>query len=170
MAPVDPAPGDVRGGDEMKLAGRRKGLFLGVLAVFAIIAAALFLAVGPPKLLATTDQPDFCRQCHVMESNYEAWLHTGAHRRSKCVDCHLPNHSTGLHYVWKSIDGLKDALFFYSGRVPERIRLSSHGRTVLQENCVRCHETTVMMTDTDRKCWSCHRRVSHQHSGAMQTL
>lgn len=170
LAPAILPPGNGRGGMEMRLAGRRKGLLLGVLAVFAIIAAALFLAVGPPKLLAKSDQPDFCRQCHVMESNYEAWVHTGAHRRSKCVDCHLPNNNTGLHYVWKSIDGLKDVLFFYSGKVPERITLSSHGGTVLQANCVRCHETTVMMTDTDRKCWGCHRRVSHQRSGAMETL
>lgn len=155
----------------MRLAGRKKGLLYAVLAVSAITAAAiLFLALGPPRLLATTSQPDFCRQCHVMESNYEAWLHTGAHRRSKCVDCHLPNQNIGLHYVWKSIDGLKDAIVFYSGRVPERIRLSSHGGTVLQANCVRCHETTVMMTDTDRKCWNCHRKITHQRSGAMETL
>jgi len=39
----------------MKLAGKRKGLLFVALAAFAAIAAALFLAVGPPKLLATTD-------------------------------------------------------------------------------------------------------------------
>ena len=153
----------------MRLGERKKGLLYAALAVSAAIAAALFLVVGPRKLLATTDQPDFCMRCHVMESNYEAWIHAGAHRRSKCVDCHLPNENLGLHYVWKSLDGLKDALVFYSGRVPERITLSSHGGTVLQANCVRCHETTVMMTDSGRKCWGCHRRISHRRSGAMET-
>ncbi|PWB60659.1 MAG: cytochrome c nitrite reductase small subunit [Deltaproteobacteria bacterium] len=154
----------------MRKTGRRKVLLYAGSAVIAIVAAGLFLALGPPKLLAATDQPDFCMRCHVMESNYEAWVHAGAHRRSKCVDCHLPNQNLGAHYVWKSLDGLKDAVVFYSGRIPERIRLSSHGGGVLQANCVRCHDTTVSMTDQDRPCWSCHRKISHQRSGAMETL
>lgn len=153
----------------MTLAERRKGLLRAAVVVCALLAVALFLAVGPPRLLATTDRPDFCMRCHVMESNYEAWIHAGAHRRSKCVDCHLPNQDAGAHYLWKSLDGLKDAVVFYSGTVPERITLSSRGGAVLQANCVRCHETAVMMTDTARKCWSCHRRISHQRSGAMET-
>ncbi len=148
---------------------RKKGLLPVLLAAGVAGAAILFLAAGPPNLLATTDRPDFCARCHVMESNYEAWIHAGAHRRSKCVDCHLPNENAGLHYLWKSLDGAKDALVFYSGRVPERIALSSHGGAVLQANCVRCHETTVMMTDRERKCWTCHRRISHRRTGAMET-
>jgi len=154
----------------MRKTGRGKVLLYAGLAASAIAAVVLFLALGPPKLLAATDQPDFCMGCHVMESNYEAWIHAGAHRRRKCVDCHLPNGNVGLHYLWKSLDGLKDAVVFYSGRVPERIRLSSHGGIVLQANCVRCHETTVMKTDQDRPCWSCHRRISHLRSAAMETL
>ncbi len=148
---------------------RNRGVWIG-LAVLVLVAAGLFLAVGPPRLLATTERPDFCVRCHVMESNYEAWMHAGAHRRSRCVDCHLPNENTGLHYIWKSLDGLKDAVVFYSGRVPERIRLSAHGSTVLQANCLRCHDETVGMTDRTRQCWGCHRRISHQQSGAMETL
>ena len=154
----------------MKKAGRKSLLVVAGIAVLFAVAAGLFLALGPPKLAAATGRPDFCMRCHVMESNYEAWIHAGAHRRKTCVDCHLPNENLGLHYAWKSLDGLKDAFVFYSGRVPERIALSSHGRSVLQANCVRCHETTVAMIDTDRKCWSCHRRISHQLSGAMETL
>jgi len=143
-----------------------------VILFLAIAGAAviLFLSLGPPKLLAKTSSPDFCMGCHVMEANYEAWIHAGAHRRKKCVDCHLPNENVGLHYAWKSIDGFKDALFFYSGRVPEQIRLTSHGQNVLQANCIRCHQTTVEFIDHDRKCWGCHRRIAHKLSGAIETL
>ncbi|WP_298438913.1 cytochrome c nitrite reductase small subunit [Geobacter sp.] len=137
---------------------------------FVAIAMALFLLVGPPQLLARSSTPDFCVRCHVMESEYESWIHTGAHRRIKCVDCHLPNEHPVAHYIWKSIDGAKDAFIFYSGRVPQIIRLSAHGKVVLQKNCVRCHETTVAHIDTERHCWNCHRRVSHTRSGAMETL
>lgn len=154
----------------MRTTGRSRVFLYAGVAGLALVAAALFLTLGPPKLLATTGQPDFCAQCHVMESNYEAWAHAGAHRRARCVDCHLPNQHAAVHYLWKTLDGAKDALVFYSGRVPERIILSSRGHGVLQANCVRCHETTVMRIDTERECWSCHRRISHQRSGAMETI
>ncbi len=144
--------------------------------VIALVVAAgavillLFLAFGPPKLLAKSDTPAFCVQCHVMEAEYDAWSHAGAHRRKMCVDCHLPNENAVIHYVWKAIDGMKDVLIFYSGTVPDRIRLTSHGAKVLQENCIRCHEQTVMLVNHDRKCWECHRRIMHTRSGAMETI
>ncbi|MEW5746670.1 MAG: cytochrome c nitrite reductase small subunit [Nitrospirota bacterium] len=141
-----------------------------IIVVIAGAAVLLFLLLGPPKLLAKSESPDFCAGCHVMEDQYEAWAHAGAHRRIKCVDCHLPNQNTTTHYVWKAIDGFKDVAVFYSGRVPDRITLTSHGSKVLQTNCVRCHESTVSMINQDRNCWECHRRIVHKRSGAMQTL
>jgi len=154
----------------MGSAGVAKKIVYLVGGLLIVAAVALFLLVGPPNLLAKSSTPDFCVGCHTMESEYEAWIHTGAHRRIKCVDCHLPNENAGVHYLWKSIDGVKDAVVFYSGKVPETTRLSSHGEKVLQKNCVRCHEITVAQMDTTRQCWSCHRRISHTRSGAMQTL
>ncbi len=143
-----------------------------VVVSFVIVVAIvlLFFLFGPPRLLARSDEPDFCVRCHVMESQYESWIHSGAHRRNKCVDCHLPNEDQASRYIWKAIDGLKDVVVFYSGRVPEHIRLTSHGGKVLQSNCVRCHETTVMLVDTERRCWDCHRRVTHKGTGAIETF
>ncbi len=135
-----------------------------------LLLLLLFLAFGPPKLLAKSDRPSFCAGCHVMESEFEAWMHAGAHRRKTCVDCHLPNENMPVHYVWKAIDGLKDVAFFYSGAVPEHIELTAHGATVLQANCIRCHEQTVMLINHERNCWECHRRIMHTRSGAIQTL
>jgi len=105
-----------------------------------------------------------------MESAYEAWIHSGAHRRIKCVDCHLPNDNQAMHYIWKTIDGVKDVVAFHSGKVPEQITLSSHGREVLQANCIRCHEVAVTMIDKERKCWECHRRITHKLTGTIETL
>ncbi len=148
----------------------KKSTKVALFLVLIAAAVALFLFLGPPKLLAKSSSPDFCVRCHVMEANYEAWIHAGAHRRKKCVDCHLPNENPGIHYAWKSISGVKDALFFYSGRVPEQIRLTSHGEKVLQANCIRCHQTTVEFINHDRQCWGCHRRIAHKLSGAIETL
>lgn len=127
----------------------------------------LFLLLGPPQLLAKSESPAFCAGCHVMEGEYEAWSHTGAHRRKQCVDCHLPNDNAALHYLWKSLDGAKDVALFYSGFAPETIKISEHGAGVLQANCVRCHSSAVESIDTDRKCWECHKRIAHRRSGAI---
>ncbi|HXX58676.1 MAG TPA: cytochrome c nitrite reductase small subunit [Thermodesulfovibrionales bacterium] len=154
----------------MDQAKRRTVRLYLLIVMIAGITLFIFLSLGPPKLLAKSESPNFCSGCHVMESEYEAWIHTGAHRRNRCIDCHLPNENLGLHYVWKSIDGLKDSLFFYSGRIPEQIKLSSHGQKVLQENCIRCHGTTVEFINHDRKCWECHRGITHKRSGSMETL
>jgi len=133
------------------------------------VGIGAFLMFGPPRLLARSETPDFCSSCHVMEAEYEAWFHEGAHRRINCVDCHLPHHNIAAHYLWKSIDGMKDVVVFYSGRVPESIKVSQHAQQVLQTNCVRCHETTVEKIDNERQCWSCHRRLSHVRSGTIET-
>jgi len=141
-----------------------------VLACIAGVAVVMFLVFGPPKLLAKSESPDFCASCHVMGPEYESWAHMGAHRRKLCVDCHLPNGNAGIHYVWKALDGLKDVVFFYSGKVPERIILTEHGAKVLQDNCIRCHEATVEFISHERKCWECHRRLIHTRSGSIETI
>ena len=142
--------------------------FAAILALLAVGAGA-FLAFGPPQLLAKSESPIFCSSCHVMESEYEAWFHQGAHRRKSCVDCHLPNQNLPVHYVWKSIDGMKDVIFFYSGHVPEDIRISDHGRDTVKANCIRCHETAVERMDTSRLCWDCHRGITHMKTGSILT-
>ncbi len=150
---------------------RTKCPSLSAVAGLALAAGAglLFLALGPPQLLARSEAPTFCASCHVMEEQYTAWSHAGAHRRLRCVDCHLPNGNPVEHYVWKGIDGLKDALSFHTGLVPERIELSAHGRRVLQANCIRCHGEAVAQMDTSRQCWGCHRQLRHRLTGTLAT-
>jgi len=144
----------------------------GMVLLCLVVAGAVlggFLAFGPPQLYAKSSTPEFCGRCHVMETEYEAWFHAGAHRRISCVDCHLPNDTKVRHLIWKGIDGMKDALAFYGGRVPENIVLSEHGTQILQENCQRCHAETMARVNEERQCWFCHRRLSHKRTGAMAT-
>lgn len=147
----------------------RRLVIAGMTAVAAVLLG-FFLLFGPPHLLAKSETPTFCASCHVMKPQYQAYTHNGAHRRLLCVDCHLPNNNLANHYLWKSIDGMKDVLFFYSGAVPERITISNHGAAVLKANCIRCHATLVSQMDTSRTCWHCHRRMTHSGTGALQTL
>ena len=149
------------------LSGRR--LKIAAIATTALALLALFILLGPPQLLAKSESPEFCASCHVMEDQHSAFMHSGAHRRNKCVDCHLPGDNVAMHYIWKSIDGMKDVLFFHSGHVPERITLSDHGAKVVKANCIRCHSELVSQMDTSRNCWSCHRRITHTGTGSIET-
>lgn len=146
-----------------------------ILIIFLLIGligaiSGFFVAFGPPKLMAKTSAPEYCATCHVMKSQYEDWFHSGAHKRAKCVDCHLPNHNKTAHYFWKSIDGLKDVLVFYSGNTPENIKLTHRAKNVLQANCIKCHNTTVEHIDQQRNCWDCHRRVQHKQTGIREKI
>lgn len=138
-----------------------------LMTVIALIFISPLLTFG--ALASSDNKSQFCMSCHSMEAEYEAWMHS-AHSRKMCIDCHLPNENTAIHYLWKSIDGLKDLIVFYSGQVPDRIKISPHGEKVLQANCIRCHGTTVMLIDIRRKCWNCHRRMIHMHTGLRETF
>lgn len=138
-----------------------------VLAVLAAAVVGAFLAFGPPRLYAKSSTPEFCASCHVMESEYENWFHNGGHRSLACVQCHLPNDNPARHLAWKGLTGMQDVFSFYSGQVPETIRISQAGAAIVLENCKRCHAEMISRLNEDRACWDCHRRLSHRNSGAM---
>jgi len=142
-----------------------------VLLLLVLVGGGLggFLAFGPPQIMAKTEATLFCASCHVMQSQHEAWFNVGAHRTILCVDCHLPHQNLPVYYVWKSIDGMKDAAVFYSGRTPETITLSERGRQFVQTNCIRCHSERVANIDQARECWDCHRFLQHNLAGVRLT-
>jgi cytochrome c nitrite reductase small subunit len=157
-------------GNGMKFLLSKRFAFSAATVLATGAAAAVFLLVGPPHLLERSESPAFCASCHVMEEQHTAWRHAGAHRSIRCVDCHLPNDHPARHYLWKTIDGMKDVVVFFSGRVPETISLSAHGKRTVQANCSACHAETVSMTDTTRTCWHCHRQMSHRLTGIAADL
>ena len=116
-------------------------------------------AVFAPRLVEMSESPEFCAQCHQNQNG--DWLHS-AHRRVKCIDCHLPNDTIADHYVWKAIDGGKDLFLHITGMGDGNdTELTSHGRLVLQANCIRCHADMVSRMDTERSCTDCHRPIRH---------
>ncbi len=139
-------------------------------AVVILMALGVFVAFGPPGLYAKSESPEFCGSCHVLQTEYETWFHSGAHRGIKCIDCHLPNDNLAHHLWAKSLEGVSDSLAFHTGRVPERIQLSDAGAKTVVANCRRCHGELLARVNEDRKCWECHRRMSHRSTGAIATL
>ena len=148
---------------------KRKTLIYVLIAAAIVAVLGIFVAFGPPGLYAKSESPEFCGSCHVLQPEYEAWFHSGAHHRIKCIDCHLPNNNLANHLFWKSVEGVKDSLAFHTGRVSETIHISDHGAKVVLENCRRCHAETISRIHEDRRCWDCHRRLSHKRTGAIET-
>jgi len=143
-------------------------LYFGAAAIMAA-AGLSFAAFGPPGLYAKSESPEFCGSCHVLQTEYETWFHSGAHAGIKCVDCHLPNNNLPQLLLWKSLNGVKDTVKFHTGLVAEPIRISPHGAHVVKENCQRCHAELIARVAIERNCWDCHRRKTHKQTGAIAT-
>jgi len=148
---------------------KRKTLIYVLIAAASAAVLGIFWAFGPPGLYAKSESPEFCGSCHVLQPEYEAWFHSGAHQNLKCIDCPLPNNNLANHLFWKSVEGVKDSMAFHTGRVSETIRISDHGAKVVLGNCQRCHAETIARINEDRRCWDCHRRLSHQRTGVIET-
>ena len=113
------------------------------------------------------DSPETCMNCHVMTDAYVSHGHSSHGRDVTCNDCHLPHTSLVREYAFKAQDGLRHAAVFTLRAEPQAMILSAGAVPVVQENCLRCHETRMSEVSAaryqngDRRCWDCHRDVVH---------
>jgi len=136
----------------------------------AILALAFFVFVTDAPSYGGS-APETCNNCHVMDSQYENWFHAPHEKVTECVDCHLPHENIAVYYLEKGRQGAKDVFAFTTGNIPVAIRASERTKSIIQDNCLRCHQDTVeniMMgaQPLDRYCWDCHRSVSHGDRGS----
>ena len=145
----------------------------------ALLLAAVAAAVAALGTLAfVTDAPAYagtasatCANCHVMDSMYENHYHAAHQSWTECADCHLPHDNLVDYYFEKGRQGMHDVYVFGTGQTPELIRLGDHSGTIVQHNCIRCHEEAVeaIMVGArpfGRRCWECHRSSAHGGRGA----
>jgi len=151
---------------------------LPVILGLVIIAIVLLTGIYVTDFTAYLgDNPSTCNNCHVMDAAYEGWFHAGHKNWATCNDCHTP-HALIPKYIVKAQSGYHHVSDFLLGDIPDAIRAKDSSRQIVQENCVRCHETTVMNimdssmmaqyaggTDNDRYCFECHRSVAHGDRG-----
>jgi cytochrome c nitrite reductase small subunit len=134
----------------------------------ALLASVLVAALVVPKLYAYSESPAFCASCHVHQFEYANHLHDGAHRSTRCVDCHLPNDNAVVHLLRKSYDGIEDVALFFGGIAGDPIKLTQHGHETIHLNCARCHEGMVSrIRVSDGGCVVCHRRQMHKLTGGI---
>ena len=136
----------------------------------AVIALGFFVYVTDAPAYGGS-APETCANCHAMDSQYENWYHAPHEKVTECVDCHLPHTNVVAYYFEKGRQGAKDVYAFTTGNIPVAIRASERSKSIIQSNCLRCHQATVESVvmgaqPFDRNCWDCHRNVAHGARGA----
>lgn len=141
-------------------------LLIPLIALLSVIGVGLYVTDFTAYL---GNNPTTCNNCHVMDAAYESWYHGGHKLWATCADCHTP-HAVIPKYWVKAISGYHHVSAFLSGNIPTAIRAKESSRTIVQENCIRCHQTTVaamleIPQALDRYCFDCHRSVAHGERG-----
>jgi cytochrome c nitrite reductase small subunit len=114
----------------------------------------------------TTD-PSACRNCHIMQPQYDSWQKGSHHAVAVCVDCHLPE-AFVPKYLSKTENGYRHGKLFTTQTFAEPIVVQARGREILEENCLRCHlplvaELSPGAPDAKHEisCVRCHSGVGH---------
>ncbi len=121
--------------------------------------------------------PAACANCHIMQTQYDAWQKASHHHVAVCVDCHVPE-SFIPKYLVKAENGWRHGKLFTTGGFVEPIVVQQAGREILQANCIRCHrDLTADMRagadalgsshDSDLPCTHCHANVGHGARAAL---
>lgn len=119
------------------------------------------------------ETPATCVNCHIMAPHYATWFHSSHREHATCSDCHVPQDNIFRQFLFKGMDGARHTLIFTLRTEPNVIKIHNPGKTVVQENCIRCHFHTNENVSSGKitlqkaihgegkLCWECHREVPH---------
>jgi cytochrome c nitrite reductase small subunit len=147
-----------------------------MLALFAALAGAMVGLGGftfhyAEGLSYLSNDPKACKNCHIMNEQFESWQKGPHHSVATCNDCHVPS-GFFSKYLAKAENGYHHSKGFTLQDFHEPILIKEKSSRVLQENCLRCHKDFVheivqgsSWGEQAVRCAHCHRDVGH---GAMK--
>ena len=142
------------------------GLLLAILlgGLVGLGGSTFFYAKG---LSHFPNDPQSCKNCHIMNDQYDGWLKSSHHAVVTCNDCHSP-HTLLPKLITKADNGFWHSKGFTLQDFPEPIRIRKHNRQVLNRNCMECHHELVEDVvaahgndDTRFDCIRCHVASGH---------
>ncbi len=138
----------------------KSSLFRGL--IFGIIIGVVFTAAA---VLAYQKSGDarFCGSCHSMGMVHGAWQ-LSHHHQYTCTECHLPDTHLAGKVAYKTRAGLNDLIHETIRDYPAGFGISAESRRIVNENCLRCHASTVLntpMASDGADCLTCHRYLVH---------
>ena len=107
-----------------------------------------------------------------MKPQLATWQHSSHRETAVCNDCHVPHNNFINKYFFKAKDGLRHSTMFTLRKEPQVIIIKEDGKSVVQDNCIRCHtrenekvntiiEYSDWMRNNGKLCWECHKDVPH---------
>jgi cytochrome c nitrite reductase small subunit len=129
-----------------------------------------------------SDEPKTCVNCHIMAPQYATWNHSAHREVTNCNDCHVPHNNIVNKFYFKAKDGMRHSVIFTLRNEPQVIFIHEAGQEVVHNNCIRCHEQTLLdpkmdfnrddfySSRTDRKCWECHRETPHGRVNSLSSV
>jgi cytochrome c nitrite reductase small subunit len=148
---------------------RRRGVLPWVFAITlgVLLGVGAFTFRYAEGLSYLSTDPAACRNCHIMQPQYDSWLKSSHHNVAGCVDCHLPHDFVGK-YIAKAENGYHHSKGFTFQDFHEPIMIKDKNAGILQENCVRCHAelTHQLVAGATRpgdevRCVHCHQAAGH---------
>lgn len=141
-----------------------------VFLVLSAVAGAIVMAVLV-QLYHVSASPEVCRGCHSMVDVGSTWQRSN-HKQFACVECHMPAGNIASKLFYKTRAGLHDLWHETIRYYPASLTLSTGAGTVVNGNCLRCHQSTVeRVTLTGGaviSCTRCHRHTIHHKSKKME--
>lgn len=110
-----------------------------------------------------SNDPAACRNCHIMNDEFDSWQKSSHHTRAVCNDCHTP-HSFANKWITKAENGWNHSVKFTLQNFAEPIRIRPSNAAKLQQNCIRCHGEFVEQVGhggAGIQCTRCHGGVGH---------
>lgn len=113
-----------------------------------------------------SSDPVACKNCHIMEDQFDSWLKSSHQRVAVCNDCHLPPGAVGK-WVTKADNGFFHSLAFTLENFHEPIQIKPRNRRVTQSACIACHQDFVhQMLPVEPSgdmelCVKCHADAGH---------
>jgi cytochrome c nitrite reductase small subunit len=146
----------------------RRGLILLFACLLGIpVGVGAFTFVYAKGFSYLSTDPKACVNCHIMNSQYDAWMKSGHRHVAGCVDCHLPHHGLAK-WVAKSEHGFRHSVAFTLQNFKEPIEITPKDRLIVQDNCVRCHDAFVHAVflspgpaGEELRCMHCHAGAGH---------
>ena len=128
-----------------------------------IFAGVILSAVGL-TVIESTDSPEFCSSCHIMDSAFGSFQES-SHAHLDCNDCHAPTDSFLTKMTFKARTGAGHIYYNTVGRgsIPDVLHATTDSVDVVNINCISCHEPSMRLISHDAKetCSDCHRSVPH---------
>ena len=137
----------------------RNALKFMLIGMVVAVVGVLFGVVG----YAYADSPQFCGSCHSMTEPHASWQ-ASTHKQLNCTECHLPHQNLVVKLITKGQTGMHDTYHEVLRDYPAAMKVSTHGKEIIEENCLRCHQSTVentAMIAGGQDCTKCHRGLVH---------